>query len=432
MKAFLKYFVVRILTWEAQMVLKKYRPYVIAITGSVGKTGTKNAIYAAIEHSVYARRATKGLNSDIGVPLSILGCETGWNSPLKWLNNMLEGLALILFKNHYPRFLVLEVGADHPGDIESIARWLKPDVTVITALPDVPAHIEFFRAPEDVIREKRKLIDYMKEDGVLVLNGDDPKVWALRNEYQQKIISYGTEAHTDITGSTVEFLYEDSVPKGMSYRMEGCGLIEDTQIAGALGKHQIYPHLAALAVAHALGVSCEMALRGLKEHVGPNGRMRIIPGVRGTVIIDDTYNSSPIAAREALNTLKKLKAKGRRIAVLGDMLELGRFSVEAHKKVGVQAAGIVDVLVTVGVRAQGIAEAARKAGMDSEKVIEFGTNQAQAAGKHLRILIEEGDIILAKGSQAIRLERVVKELMEEPTKAQSLLFRQEPEWLQRP
>ena len=114
-------------------VLKKYKPKIVAVTGSVGKTGTKDAIYAVLESKFFVRSSEKSFNSELGVPLSILGCQSGWDSPFAWIRVFLEGLALILFKNHYPAWLVLEVGLDRPGDIAHIAQWLTPDIVIYDA-----------------------------------------------------------------------------------------------------------------------------------------------------------------------------------------------------------------------------------------------------------------------------------------------------------
>jgi UDP-N-acetylmuramoyl-tripeptide--D-alanyl-D-alanine ligase len=165
MKNFFKSVVVRGLTFEARCVLKKYHPRIIAVTGSVGKTSTKDAIFTAISGDVHARKSEKSFNSEIGVPLTILGLANAWSNPFLWFKNLLDGLLLIVFKQEYPEWLVLEVGADRPGDIESVAAWLKPDVAVFTRLPDVPVHVEFFSSPEEVIKEKKFLAYALKAGG---------------------------------------------------------------------------------------------------------------------------------------------------------------------------------------------------------------------------------------------------------------------------
>ncbi len=426
--------VVAILTWEARAVVRKYQPRIIAITGSVGKTGTKDAIFTALTASHFVRKSNKSFNSEIGVPLTILGCETGWHNPLKWLANIWEGLALLLFVNHYPKWLVLEVGVDAPGDMQTITEWLKPDVAVITALPDVPVHVEQFASPEDVAREKLHLAHALKPDGVLVICGDDKRLEAFaQREKGQRIVRYGIEAHNDVAASYIRINYTDHRPVGMQCRVtvpehEELFLL---RVRDHIGQQQLYAPLAGLAVAHALEVhSYEKVITALEADAGSRGRMRLIDGHNGSTIIDDSYNSSPAALRAALTALKKITVTGRKIAVLGDMLELGKYSAEEHKKAGVYVAGIADTLVTVGVRAKAMAAAAREAGFDPECIFEFDTGEATQAGREVRAMLEDGDIVLVKGSQSgIRLERAVKEMMATPSNAPELLVRQEAAWL---
>lgn len=431
-KSILRYIVVFIITWEANLVIRKYKPQIIAITGSVGKTGAKDTIYAALENSFFVRKSDKSFNSEIGVPLTILGCETGWNNPVKWITNIFEGLALILLRNHYPKWLILEVGTDKPGDIKSLTKWLKPDITVITALPDVPVHVENFRDPQDVAREKRYLAEALKEEGVLILGGDDKRTASLKKDFlKNQTIMYGIEAHNDVVGSHTSIMYDqDGKPLGMQFKVDEKGSSIPIQILGKLGQQQVYPTLVAFAVARAIGVPSLTVAKALGSKVISRGRMCILEGYNDTTIIDDSYNSSPAAVRAALSTLKKIEVSGKKIAVLGDMLELGRFSADAHKKVGVQVTDIADVLITVGVRAKGIAAAARESGFNIECIQEFDTGEAKEAGRVVRAMLEPNDVVLVKGSQTgIRLEQAIKEMLKEPSRAKELLVRQEEAWL---
>jgi UDP-N-acetylmuramoyl-tripeptide--D-alanyl-D-alanine ligase len=141
MKNILKKVVTSILLWESKIILKKYNPYVISITGSVGKTSTKDAIFTALSTSDYVRRSDKSFNSEIGIPLTIIGCDNGWSDPIAWLSNIFQGLELIVFKSDYPKTLVLEVGADHPHDIESVSKWLQSDIVVMNKVGDIPVHL---------------------------------------------------------------------------------------------------------------------------------------------------------------------------------------------------------------------------------------------------------------------------------------------------
>ncbi|OGG80635.1 hypothetical protein A3A39_04055 [Candidatus Kaiserbacteria bacterium RIFCSPLOWO2_01_FULL_54_13] len=443
---FIKRLVVFVLTLEARLVLARHKPKIIAVTGSVGKTTTKDAIYTALSNELYVRRSEKSFNSEIGVPLAILGLENAWRNPLKWALNIVDGLWLLMGREPYPAWLVLEVGADRPGDIRRIARWLKPDIAVITGVPEIPVHVEFFRSPEELAREKRALAEYVKRGGKLIINGDDSRMVELCAEYRGIMVTYGFGNSNDFSASHQSVIYEKGLPavthraaqvgkpSGIRFRLNHAGSSLPVSIFGALGRARTYAALAAFAVAEAVGVDSVATARSLAAWTPPPGRMRIIPGVNGSAIIDDTYNSSPAAALSALDTLKEVKAPpagGRRIAVLGDMLELGRYTNEAHRNVGTRAALCADRLITVGFRARGMGEAALDAGMPEGNIREYERNESRRVGQELRNELREGDVVLVKGSQSMRMERTVEEIMAEPERAVELLVRQEPEWLMR-
>jgi UDP-N-acetylmuramyl pentapeptide synthase len=434
---FFKKIVVAIITWEARTVLLRYKPKIIAVTGSVGKTTTKDAIYAALYLKLYLRKSDKSFNSDVGVPLAILGLENGWSDPLKWILNIIYGFALVVFPNDYPHWLVLEVGADRPDDIRKIARWLKPDIAVITAVPEIPVHVEFFDSPQAVLREKQSLAEHLKPGGTLIINGDDPHMSDLRTDFKGMVQTYGMQSHNDFVGSDERILYDGIEPVGVSFRVTYAGSSLPTtttmvSMYGALGRPRIYSALVALVVSNCVGVDLVSAAASLAQWTPPPpGRTRLLKGIRGSVIIDDTYNSSPAAALAALDTLKSVASTGRRIAMMGDMLELGRYSVDAHKEVGIRAAETCDLLITVGFRARVMAESALDAGMRDEQVRSYEQGEAERAGLELEKQIAGGDVILIKGSQSIRMERAVAMIMAEPQKASELLVRQEDEWTDR-
>lgn len=433
MKSILKEIIVAILTWEAKLVLRKYKPQIVAVTGSVGKTSTKDAIFTVLSDFYFVRKSEKSFNSEIGVPLTILGCPTGWNDPLLWLRNIYEGLALILLPNVYPKWLVLEVGADRPGDIESITEWVKPDISVVTRLSKVPVHVEFFENAAAVYREKAFLVKALKKDGVLILNADDEDVLAFREFYDGTILLFGTTSVADVIGTNFSILFDEKNgmvrPAGVSFDVSYTEEKGTVEVHGGLGVQQMYPALAGVAVALSQGLELKKVIHSTKKHHTSRGRMKIISGIKQTTIIDDTYNSSPVALHQALQTLQDIKTSGRKIAVLGDMLELGTHTTDEHRKAGEHAGKIVSILYTVGVRARGIAEGALNAGMDEANIFQF--EDSQKAGKDLEFKLAPGDIILVKGSQGIRMEKVVEEIMENPEMKERLLVRQDTEWERR-
>lgn len=424
---FIKRIIIALLVWEARAVLARYKPRVIAITGSVGKTTTKDAVYAAIKDHVDARASHKSYNGELGVALSILGLETAWQHPLYWLANVARGIVPLIRRVRYPDWLVLEVGADRPGDIARIAPWLAPEIVIMTGVSAIPAHIEYFDSPDHVYREKRVLVDYLRPGGTLIVNGDDPRMRGLHSEYAGTSLTYGIEREADFTASHAEIMYEHTVPAGMQFRVHHGGSSIPVLVRGALGLPRILASVAAIAVASRLGVNEVSASEGLSAWVPPPGRVRLIPGLKGSIIIDDTYNSSPAAALAALDTLASVKAK-RRIAVLGDMLELGKFAKDAHVQLGERAAACADKLITIGIRTRATAEAARNAGLLDEDILQYDMGEVRRAADELQKDLHEGDVILVKGSQSMRLERFVLEIMAEPAKAADLLVRMEPEW----
>lgn len=427
----IKHLVIWILTIEARLVLWRYRPVVIAVTGSVGKTSAKDAIFAGLSTRVFIRKSDKSFNSDLGVPLTILGLESGWRNPTHWAYNIAAGFWCVIARQKYPQYLVLEVGADRPGDIARIARWLRPQIAVITSVPDIPAHVEYFESAEHVLSEKRALAEHLAPGGKLILGADERLVRSLLSNFRGIAVTYGISDTHDFSSSHEEIVYENGAPVGMRMRVDHAGSSVPVILRGALGTPRIYAALAACAVGSVVGVDLVAVAEGLSAYAPAPGRMRIIAGKNGSTIIDDTYNSSPHAARAALDTLNVVDGAKHRIAVLGDMLELGRTSAEAHRAVGTYAASKCSTLVTVGIRARGIAEGAHAAKMKEKNIVQYGVGEAARAGEELAVRLKTGDVILVKGSQGMRMERAVKALMAHPEQASELLVRQDPEWLAR-
>ncbi len=426
MKTILKKIIAKILEWEARAVLRKYRPKIVAVTGNVGKTSTKDAVYSILSAAFFVRRSEKSFNSDIGVPLAILGCPNAWANPLLWLKNIWDGLELIFLPHEFPTWLVLEGGADRPNDIRNIARWVKPDVVVVTRFSAVPVHVEFFKSREHLIEEKGYLVKALKQEGVLVLNYDDPDVMDFKKDAKSRVITFGFNEGADVHGSHTRVLYEGDTPKGVSFKVNVAGSSIPVSLSGVLGLQHLYPVIAAVAVGVSQNINMVEVSQALSNHVPPRGRMNLVEGKGGSTIIDDTYNSSPVALHEALEALREVRVPGRKIACLGDMLELGRFSIEEHKKAGEEAAAVVESLVTVVVRAQYITEGALSAGMKAENILSF--DDSRSAGEYLAGRVASGDLVLVKGSQGIRMERTVERIMAHPELKEKLLVRQEEEW----
>lgn len=429
MKTLFKKVIVAVLTWEAKLLLRRTRPTIIAITGNVGKTSTKDAIYSVIKHHERARKSQKSFNSELGVPLTVLGLPNAWNNPFLWLKNIIDGLLTALSPGEYPEVLVLEMGVDRPGDMAKLTEWITPDVVVLTRLPDVPVHVEYFDSPEAVVAEKMELVHALASDGVLIYNHDDEKIREVISQVRQQAIGFSRYSLSHFTASADKVIYDNGVPVGLEFTLTHLDTATSMRVQGSLGVQHAYNYAAAAAVASHLGIDLADSMEHLQDHVPPAGRMRVMPGIKNSIIIDDTYNSSPTAAERALMTLKELHGHTRKIAVLGDMLELGQYSTREHEKLGAQVAESCGVLITIGVRARKIAEGALEHGMSEKNIFQY--DKVERAAAELQTMMRSGDMILVKASQGIRGEKLVEEIMADPSQAATLLVRQDEQWKRR-
>ena len=270
----------------------------------------------------------------------------------------------------YPEILILEYAADRPGDIKYLLEIAKPQIAVVTAIGEIPVHVESYSGPEALAREKTKLIEQLPTLGFAILNVDDSFVADMKSRTRSQVMTFGFSdtAQMKITG--FENL-SNGEPAGIVFKLGYGGSFVPVKINGVFGKGHAYATVAAACVGLIFGMNLVKIAEALVANFKPPlGRMSLIPGVKGTFIIDDSYNASPLSMKAALETLRDLKAK-RKIAVLGDMLEIGKYSLEAHEKVGKFVADFVDLLITVGPRAKFIAEAANKSGLAKENISSF-------------------------------------------------------------
>lgn len=426
MKELIKPTILKLLTWEAKLVLAKHKPFIIGVTGNLGKTSTKDAVYAVMKQHYYTRRSEKSMNSEFGVPLTILGQKSGWNNPFVWAQVLINGL-FVIWQKSYPTHIVLEIGADRPGDIKDIASWIKPDITVVTQFGQVPVHIEFFPNRDAVIHEKGYLVEALKDSGLFIFNADDSDAAKLLERTKARKVSIGIHEKADVKaghirqyGHPIEGVEADIVVDDISHHVV---------LPDVIGKSPVYCALPALAVARELGIPLEVACASLRDADKPKGRMRLLRGMNGSTIIDDTYNASPKATEHGLMTLADMKTVGRKIAVLGDMLELGTHTRDEHYKIGLEAAKSCHKLYAVGIRARAMVEGALDGKMLDENIMTC--DSSIEAGKELVQVIGPNDIIYMKGSQGVRMERAVKMILAETHDPRQVLVRQEKEWLSR-
>ena len=418
----------------SRLILKKYQPKIIGITGSVGKTSAKEAVYCVLKEKYRTRRNIKNYNNEIGVPLTIIGSESGKKNIFKWIGVCLKALQLYLFKSKkYPEILILEMGADKPGDISYLVKLAPCDIGIVTAIGDqAPVHMEFFSDINELIKEKQNIIAHLEKDNWAIVNQDDERVRGMKGSTKAKTLSFGLDKDSQIKAIEIKITKDPKQEKiGLGFKLQYKGSIVPVFLKGVLGKHQIYAALIGSAAGVALDMNLVDIANRLRSFKPLPGRMNLIAGVKNTVIIDDSYNSSPAACLAALEVLEKidLEPGKKKFAVLGDMAELGEYTEESHLKVGYRAAEIADVIVTVGEKAKMISQAAKKAGLSEDRVFEFATSDR--AGRFLQDRIGSGDQLLVKGSQSVRMEKIVKELMAEPLRAKELLVRQGKDWAKR-
>lgn len=407
----------------ARAVLRRYKPQIVMVTGSVGKTSTKDAVATVLATRFFVRKSEKSFNSEFGVPFTILGVDNPWRNPVAWLKVVKRAVALLLLPNHYPSLLVLEVGSGKPGDLAQILKIATPDVVVVTRLPEIPAHVEAYASPQAVQEEEFSPAYALPAGAPLVIPVDD--AYAVNNAVRisARVITYGHMSEAMVQVGDAKFFEEKKQVLGMQAEVV-CGEEGGTvEVKGSVGATQTLPAAAAIAVGIAYQIPLTESLAALAGYEPPAGRGRLLHGLGGAVIIDDSYNASPAAVEQALATLKAFPRAKRRIAVLGDMLELGRYSVMEHERIGTLALKSADILVAVGIRARGFAPSGA-----TPNTILF--DNAQMAADTLKDYAREGDVILIKGSQSIRTECIVEALLADPADT-SLLVRQEKAWKRR-
>ena len=416
----------KLLASLAKKILRKYKPRVIGITGSIGKTSAKEAIFSVLKDKFVVRQNIKNYNNELGVPLTIINVETGGHSLLKWFSVFVRAIKLILItEKKYPEILILEMGADKPGDISYLTEIASCNIGVLTKIG--PTHLEFFGSIENVAKEKQKIITHLNKEDFAIVNFDDEWVRRVTVKTKANIISFGYSDDADVRAVDLSEQGSGMQLAGIQFKLVYKGSAVPVFLPGVVGAHQINSALAAAAVGLSLGMNLVEISDGLKNYHPPKGRMNLLEGIKNSLIIDDTYNSSPEAASAALLALKNLNINEvkNKVAILGDMLELGDISEQAHIELGREAveAG-VSLLVAVGKYRESTIAGAGEAGLENVLAIE---NSDLLQDKIVE-LINENSLILVKGSQGSRMEKVVKALLREPARASELLVRQTDDW----
>lgn len=405
----------------AKFRFRKFKGKVIAITGSAGKTSTKEAVYAVLNTQFKVKKCEKSMNTEFGLLLTLLDIESGFSSAIKWSWLILKAFYNCFFIDH-SEILLLEFGVDKKGDMDVLLSVVKPDIAIMTNV--FPVHLDEgqFKDLQDIFDEKKKIVEGIKEDGIAVLNID--------NSFLEHYAKSRKRSRTITFGKNKEASYcADKIKQSI----DGINFIvrhEDKKLevqASVLGEHQVYVLIPAIICADIFEINPLITLEALKQYSLPPGRMTIIPGKNDSIILDSSYNSSPEALKESLKILKDAAGEKRKVAVLGNMNELGEQSEALHEMIGKIIPDYVDVLLTVGENAKLFAKKAEEKGLKSTNIHVFKT--ALDAAEFFQTHVKKDDVILVKGSQnAVRLERFVKALMKNPENAKRLLVRQEKVW----
>ena len=368
-------------TIEALQALSRYHRQrlglpVVAITGSNGKTTTKDMTASVLRTRYRVMRSESSFNNHIGVPLTLL-----------WLRRSHE-------------VAVVEMGMNHGGEIAHLCTVAEPTAGVITNVST--AHLEFMGDLDGVAEAKAELAEAIGPHGFLVLNSDDPKVTAMRERSEARIITFGLESDAEIKGEIVDFR------RGIFpvFRINGGPAIH----LEVPGTHNVMNGLAAAAVGEAMGCTPEQVKKGLEAFQGARWRTEIVE-TEGILVVNDSYNANPVSASAALRILCDFEngSSHRRVAVLGDMLELGETAVQSHQELGEESAGSgIELLVAVGDFASEVIEGAVRAGLPSEMTI--SSRNVDEAWRELVPRLQQGDLVLVKGSRRVGLEKLVERI----------------------
>ncbi len=349
---------------------------VIGVTGSVGKSTTKEAIAQVLSQRYVTLKSAANLNNEIGLPLNVLKMTAGYQRA------------------------VLEMGFYVPGEIKLLCDIAVPQVGVLTNIGTV--HAERAGSQEMIARGKAELVEALPPApvGIAILNHDDAFVRGMKAHTQARVFYYGLTSAADLWADEIDGMGLEGIRLRIHYKSETLHVR-----VPMIGRHSAETVLRAAAVGLVEGLSWDEIVRGLQESQAQL-RLAAVRTESGALLIDDTYNASPESMFAALNLLEELR--GRRIAVLGDMLELGQYEKEGHEKVGIRAAQVADVLITFGERAHVIAQAARRAGMKKTAILEC--DQIGVIVDWLRNQLTSNDAVLIKGSHGLRMERIVAAL----------------------
>jgi len=404
----------RVLRFLAWTILKRRKPFVVAITGSVGKTTTKEAVAKILGASLRVRSSAKNYNTEVGVPLTILGCQVdyGKNKILQIIGVLAYWLKALFFERNYPEVLVLEMGADKPGDIKYFCDFIPINVGVLTEIGN--SHLENFKTKQALATEKGFLLRSVEEKGLAVFNKDNKMVREVGEKLSVNTIGYGIEEESEMRATDIVSKIEAGVNvrkiRGTNFKLNYQGKVLPVRLDCCVGRGIVYSVLAALAVGRYFDLNVIEMIESLKDFQPCSGRMTLVKGIKKSIVIDDTYNSAPASLKLALDLVEKVKAL-RKIIVLGDMLELGDDEARSHRNAGKRVVEIQpDYFIAVGERMKEAVDFYEKNSPNNENAMFF--KNSLDARDVVREMVQPGDLVLVKGSRGMKMEKIVETIKE--------------------
>lgn len=358
----------------------KFKTFNICITGSNGKTTTKEIIAHILSQEFPLLKTSGNYNNEIGIPLTLLG----------------------LNKSH--KLLVAEMGMRGLGEIKTLTNFIPPDFAVITNIGE--AHIGLLGSRDNIFKAKSELLQSLNKDGKAIINRDDPYFFKMLEIVKdKKVYTFGIENRSDIMARNIRMVSD----KGIRFTLEVQNDKSREIYFPLLGRYNIYNALAAVAVAFALGIELDLIERGLSSFKPLDLHMQLSNFYNDIKILNDSYNASPLSVKSALETLAEVAQNNRKIAILGDMLELGERTDFYHREIGKEVAKLsIDILITVGQGGKIIAQSSKEEGMAEERVFSFEKNEKINLTKKLLNLIKPGNFVLLKGSREMKMEEILE------------------------
>lgn len=420
----MRFIAVKILNVFAKKIIKKHNPIIIGITGSVGKSSARKAIYELLKNKYTVTCNKSEYRSDISIPLSIIGAKSGGRSLLRWVKIFTKAAKISSGREKYPEIVILEMDVNKPGDMKKMLKVAKPNIGIFTGVGDYPSHLEHFKDAKQIAKEKALLIKALGKKDLAILNYDDEYSGELIKMAKSEVVTYGFNPEANFIAEEIflgdrKWRIEDG-SIGMGFKISRNGTTVPFRLPYALGRPQIYTSLIACAVGYQFGYNLVEISEIFSKFQALPGRMKLIKGINGSLIIDDTFNANPSSMLLALESLGKLDAS-KRIAVLGDMLELGKYSDIGHEEVAKKVPKSSDMLYTFGSGSKIISEKTRVFGMNKDSIKHFENKEELI--EDLRKIVKDHDVILVKGSRSMHMEKIVEGIMAKPELADELLVK---------